>query len=100
MALALGNQEMMTKYILTIIITSISFQIHSQCNPSTIFANDTTNAVCFEAIDNVICPIGDPTLGKHPQQIALGVANDLIHLARRKKARTQGPGRKFLRGEN
>lgn len=53
-----------------------------------------------EAINSVICPIGDPTLGKHPQQIALGVAGDLIHLAKRKKARTRGPGREFLRGEN
>lgn len=29
-------------------------------------------------IDRIRCPIGDPKLGKHPQQIALGVAAELL----------------------
>lgn len=29
-------------------------------------------------IDRMICPIGDPALGKHPQAIALGVATGLL----------------------
>jgi xanthine dehydrogenase accessory factor len=32
---------------------------------------------CAE-IDQITCPIGDPTLGKHPQMIAVGVAHSLI----------------------
>jgi xanthine dehydrogenase accessory factor len=31
-------------------------------------------------IDRMRCPIGDPKLGKHPQQIALGVAAELLTL--------------------
>ena len=37
-------------------------------------------------IDRIRCPIGDPSLGKHPQAIALGVASDMLRpaaLARR-----------------
>ena len=30
-------------------------------------------------IDRITCPIGQPALGKHPQQIAIGVALDLLH---------------------
>lgn len=30
------------------------------------------------AIDRIVCPIGDPSLGKHPQAIALGVASALL----------------------
>lgn len=30
------------------------------------------------AIDRITCPIGDPTLGKHPQAIAVGVAARLL----------------------
>jgi xanthine dehydrogenase accessory factor len=30
------------------------------------------------AIEQIRCPIGDPTLGKHPQAIAVGVAVDLM----------------------
>ncbi|MEK6216067.1 MAG: xanthine dehydrogenase accessory protein XdhC, partial [Boseongicola sp.] len=33
-----------------------------------------------EQIDRMHCPIGDPKLGKHPQQIALGVAAELLTL--------------------
>lgn len=29
-------------------------------------------------ISRINCPIGDPTLGKHPQMIAIGVANQLV----------------------
>lgn len=29
-------------------------------------------------IDRITCPIGDPTLGKHPNEIAIGVARDLM----------------------
>jgi xanthine dehydrogenase accessory factor len=29
-------------------------------------------------IDSIVCPIGDPVLGKHPQQIAVGVAARLL----------------------
>lgn len=29
-------------------------------------------------IDRITCPIGNPALGKHPHQIALGVATDLL----------------------
>ncbi len=32
-----------------------------------------------EDIDRIICPIGDPTLGKHPQAIAIGVAARFLH---------------------
>jgi xanthine dehydrogenase accessory factor len=32
-----------------------------------------------EAIANIDCPIGDPTMGKHPQAIAIGVAMALLH---------------------
>lgn len=31
-----------------------------------------------EAVAAIACPIGDPGLGKHPQQIAIGVAAELI----------------------
>ena len=31
-------------------------------------------------IDRIACPIGDPTLGKHPQAIAIGVAAGLLSL--------------------
>ena len=35
-----------------------------------------------EAILRITCPIGDPRLGKHPHQIAVGVAHDLMGAAR------------------
>ena len=31
-----------------------------------------------EAIDRIACPIGDPSMGKHPQAIAVGVAATLL----------------------
>lgn len=40
-----------------------------------------------EAIARLTCPIGDPALGKHPQQIAIGVAAQLI--ARRTAGATE-----------
>lgn len=36
-----------------------------------------------EAVARITCPIGDPTLGKHPQQIAIGVAAQLSRPAAR-----------------
>ncbi|MFK7939816.1 MAG: xanthine dehydrogenase accessory protein XdhC [Roseovarius sp.] len=30
-------------------------------------------------IDRVHCPVGDPTLGKHPQAIAIGIVSQLLH---------------------
>ncbi len=35
-------------------------------------------------IDEITCPIGDPTLGKHPQAIAIGVATALLKGAKHK----------------
>jgi xanthine dehydrogenase accessory factor len=32
----------------------------------------------LEKINRITCPIGDPALGKHPQQIAVGVASSLL----------------------
>ena len=44
-----------------------------------------------EAIARITCPIGDPGLGKHPQQIAIGVAAQLLrpaaHVAETKERR-------------
>ena len=34
-------------------------------------------------IDRMVCPIGDPSLGKHPQAIALGVAADIVRSGER-----------------
>ena len=34
-----------------------------------------------ESIARITCPIGDPSLGKHPQQIAIGVAAQLMRRA-------------------
>lgn len=34
-----------------------------------------------ESISRITCPIGDPSLGKHPQAIALGVAAELLRMA-------------------
>ena len=40
-----------------------------------------------ERIARITCPIGDPDLGKEPKAIALGVARDLLHLARANRAK-------------
>lgn len=40
-----------------------------------------------EQIARITCPIGDPTLGKHPQAIAIGVASGLLHDLKTNKAR-------------
>lgn len=37
-------------------------------------------------IDRIVCPIGDPALGKHPQAIALGVALDIVRTGTGKMA--------------
>ncbi len=42
------------------------------------------------AIDRIACPIGDPTLGKHPQAIAVGVAAGLLRPAKRGAAAEGG----------
>ncbi len=34
----------------------------------------------IEQVDRITCPIGDPSLGKHPQAIALGVATALLRV--------------------
>jgi xanthine dehydrogenase accessory factor len=34
------------------------------------------------SIHQITCPIGDPSLGKHPQQIAIGVAASMINTKR------------------
>lgn len=36
------------------------------------------------SISRIECPIGDPTLGKHPQAIAIGVARDILQVTERK----------------
>ncbi|NND18236.1 MAG: xanthine dehydrogenase accessory protein XdhC [Silicimonas sp.] len=38
-------------------------------------------------ISRIVCPIGDPALGKHPQAIALGVAADIVRTGNRGKAK-------------
>ena len=43
----------MTKNYFLIIFLFISFQSSSQCDPSSIFANESTNAVCFEEMNTV-----------------------------------------------
>ena len=40
-------------------------------------------------ISRLNCPIGDPVLGKHPQMIAIGVADQLIRYAQSNQARSQ-----------
>ncbi|MEP2139324.1 MAG: xanthine dehydrogenase accessory protein XdhC, partial [Erythrobacter sp.] len=37
-------------------------------------------------IDRIQCPIGDPSLGKHPQEIALGVAVEIVRRGKRQGA--------------
>ncbi|WP_406645384.1 xanthine dehydrogenase accessory protein XdhC [Aliisedimentitalea scapharcae] len=36
---------------------------------------------CPMTVDTLTCPIGDPSLGKHPQQIAIGVAAQMLRPA-------------------
>ena len=40
-------------------------------------------------VDRIICPIGDPALGKHPQAIALGVAGAMLRTAENKPMRKE-----------
>ncbi|SMR81609.1 molybdenum cofactor sulfurylase [Aliiroseovarius halocynthiae] len=47
-------------------------------------------------IDQIDCPIGDPSLGKHPQAIALGVATALVKCVAQKNNHDRG--RAFDRG--
>jgi hypothetical protein len=41
------------KYIILLFALIITPELFAQCNPSTIYGNDTTNAVCFEIQSNV-----------------------------------------------
>jgi xanthine dehydrogenase accessory factor len=41
-----------------------------------------------EQIARIACPIGDPSLGKHPQAIALGVATAMLTTQSVKEERT------------
>jgi len=41
-----------------------------------------------EEIARIVCPIGDPDLGKHPQAIAIGVAQALIGASRNRKGKS------------
>lgn len=43
----------MTKFYLLIFVLLISFPSYSQCDPTSVFANDSTNAFCFEEINPV-----------------------------------------------
>ncbi len=46
-----------------------------------------------EAVARIVCPIGNPGLGKHPQAIALGVATALLQQGQEKMPlRAQGDG--------
>ncbi|MBA83860.1 xanthine dehydrogenase accessory protein XdhC [Thalassobius sp. S69A] len=42
------------------------------------------------SISRIECPIGDPTLGKHPQAIAIGVARDILTTTGRKTPLCKG----------
>ena len=42
-----------------------------------------------ETIDRITCPIGDPGMGKHPGQIAIGVAATLLHPVHRPSHRKE-----------
>jgi xanthine dehydrogenase accessory factor len=44
------------------------------------------------SVARIRCPIGDPTLGKHPQSIAVGVAHELLKMGEKKSARKDGTG--------
>jgi len=45
-----------------------------------------------DAIARIACPIGDTTLGKHPQAIAVGVAHGLLMDLAKEEARSPAPG--------
>ena len=44
------------------------------------------------SIARIRCPIGDPTLGKHPQAIAVGVAHEILKVDEKKTAWKDGTG--------
>jgi xanthine dehydrogenase accessory factor len=44
------------------------------------------------SISRIRCPIGDPTLGKHPQAIAVGVAHEILRPRDSKTAWKDGTG--------
>jgi xanthine dehydrogenase accessory factor len=44
------------------------------------------------SVARIRCPIGDPTLGKHPQAIAVGVAQEVLRGTRHEAARRDGTG--------
>ena len=45
-----------------------------------------------KTIDRIDCPIGDPALGKHPQAIAIGVAQDVLRPRKRHASRQENAG--------
>ncbi len=45
-----------------------------------------------EQIARITCPIGDPSLGKHPQALALGVAAEFVRAGLSQGARAEGTG--------
>jgi len=49
-----------------------------------------------DMVDRIVCPIGDPALGKHPQAIAIGVAAGLLG---RRTLAADGRGRMRPQGE-
>lgn len=51
------------------------------------------------AIQTISCPIGDPTLGKHPQAIAIGVAAKILNRTGKNEAGNGGAGQEETPGE-
>ncbi|WP_435257781.1 xanthine dehydrogenase accessory protein XdhC [Thioclava sp. FR2] len=45
-----------------------------------------------QTIDRIDCPIGNPALGKHPQAIAIGVAQDVLQPRKRHASRQENAG--------
>lgn len=50
----------------------------------------TTLGHSIETISRINCPIGDPTLGKHPQAIAISAAGEILKATERKTPQYKG----------